>query len=343
MKVQPDIESQKKFTSNYFTEERFVKERYSYVYGDRTKQRIDVAFNVSSDFCRPLGVTITSVLENNADLDVHLHIFIDAIDEQDKARIIEQAQKYQQNAYIYIMNIEEFTGFHIKHKRFKHVSYFRLYMNKILQKITDRFIYLDADLICLRSMKPFLEVDFAGKTIAAVADLPNAVRERSAYLGLEHGNYLDSGVLIIDCKAWEERKITEKCFAYQHVPAKCFTCHDQDVLNLVLDGDVQYIDSRFNFLGIYGWDTPEGCMIYHFFGREKPWNLALRAIDKEWRRYLEISPWENIDGELPAKKGANYFNYKRAAQYYKTHNKFWQSVQCRFWYGVLKIMNYIGL
>ena len=343
MKVQPNLESQRKFTKDYFTYERFVKDKISYEYGNDKKTSIHIGFNIDKNFCRPLGVTITSIAENNSDLNLYFHIFIDDINDNDKLKIEKTMQKYHQNCFIYIMNIDEFSHFHIKHKRFKHVSYFRLYMNKIMKELTDRFIYLDADLICLRSMRPFLDVDFDGKTIAAVADLPGAVAERSLYLGLEHGNYLDSGVLIIDCKAWEERDITEKCFAYQGVPAEKFTCHDQDVLNLVLDGDVKYIDDKFNYLSLYSTEMPENCIICHFFGREKPWKLAVSDREKEWRKYLEISFWDNINGELPPKRGENYFNYKKAAEYYKLHKQYKKRYSCEFWYAVLKIMNYIGL
>lgn len=343
MKVQPNLESQKKFASDYFIEERFVKRTYEYEYNEQSRDTIHIAFNIDKNFCRPLGVTITSILENNKDTNLCFHIFIDDIYDDDKDKLFKTMAKYHQNCYIYIMNIEEFTGFHIKHKRFKHVSYFRLYMNKVLEKLTDKFIYLDADLICLRSMKPFLDVDLEGKTIAAVADLPGAVAERSAYLGLEYGNYLDSGVLIIDCKAWEKRHITEKCFSYQGVPAEKFTCHDQDVLNLVLDGDVRYIDDKFNHLGLYTNNEPNDCIIYHFFGRDKPWVLAVSESEKKWRKYLQISLWDNIEGELPPKKGKYYFSFKRAGEYYKIHKRYSDYLNCRFWYSLLKIINYIGL
>lgn len=340
MKVAPNSESQKKYTAEYFTEERFLKNVYTYEHCQHKQQMLHIGFNISGDFCRPLGVTIVSILENSADLDFTFHIFIDEISEADRKKFAETVEKYQQNCVIYVLNIKEFSGFHIKHKRFKYVSYFRLYMSKILRKVTDKFIYLDADLICLRSLKPFLDVDFEGKTIAADQDLPNAVKERSAYLGLEHGNYLDSGVMIIDCRAWETRHCTERCFAYQGVPAEKFTCHDQDVLNLVFDGDTKYLDDRFNFLGAYGRKAPEDCMIYHFFGREKPWNIALRSIEKQWRYYLKLSLWDDIEGELPPKKGANYFYYKRAAKYYKLKRKPFKQFKALFWYSVLKIVNY---
>ncbi|WP_443935744.1 glycosyltransferase family 8 protein, partial [Phascolarctobacterium faecium] len=164
--------------------------------------------------------------------------------------------------------MEPFANFHIKHSRFKRVSYFRLYMTKVLKKITRYFLYLDADLMCINSMEAFKKIDLEGKVLAAVSDLPEAVQTRSDFLGLKSGKYFNSGVLWIDTKKWEENSITEKAFSYQGRDPKSFTCHDQDVLNLVMDGDIKFIDEKFNHLGFDGSKVPEGCIIYHFFGRE---------------------------------------------------------------------------
>lgn len=343
MKVKPNIESEKKYTSDYFKESKFVKGVYKFEYSINRGIKAHIAFNIDSNFCRQLGVAITSIMENNEDIDVCFYVFIDDINEYNKNNFDALAKKYKHNIYIYIMNEHEFSGFHIRNKRFKYVTYFRLYMNKILKQFTNKFIYLDADTICLRSIKPFLEIDLEGKTIAAVHDLPDAVRERSTFLGLEYGNYLDSGVMIIDCEAWEKRHVTERCFAYSGLSPKLFTAHDQDVLNLVLDGDVKFISKIFNFLGVYGFIIPNECIIYHFFGRDKPWDLALREIDKKWRQYLSISPWDDINGDLPAKKSEKYYCYKRAATYYKNNNETFKCLSAFFWYSILKIMKYLNL
>ena len=343
MKVQVNKESELKFSSDYFEKEAFVNKIYKYEYGYQDGKVMHIAFNIDESFCMPMGVTITSILENNKDVNFAFHVFIDGINQKDKELLENTMKKYNANCYVYIMNMEQFSNFHIKHKRFKHVAYFRLYMNKVLYKITDRFLYLDADLICISSMKPFFDIDLEGKIIAAVEDYPEAVTTRSKFLGLEHGHYLDSGMMLVDCKAWEENQITEKCFAYQGVSAEKFTCHDHDVLNLVLDGHVCYVDVKFNFMGIYWLTTPKACIIYHFFGRVKPWGIAVSDEELEWRRYLSISLWEDMPNPLPPKQGQYYFYYKYAADYYRHNGDKMKELSCKAWYSVLKIASLLGL
>ena len=40
------------------------------------------------------------------------------------------------------------------------------------------------------------------------------------------------------------------------------------------------LEKRYNFFGFYGTALESDCVIYHFIGREKPWNIAVRDIEK---------------------------------------------------------------
>lgn len=328
------------FNREYFEKQTIVKDIIGFekrLESDKAKSKIHVCFNIDVSFFMPAGVTITSMLENNPEIDFDFYIFTDAVTEKDLLALEKTAAKYEQNCYVYVMDMEPFNNFHIKHPRFKRVSYFRLYMPKILKERTRCFLYVDADLMCINSMKPFLSIDLEGKSLGAVADLPEAAKSRSEFLKLKNGKYLNSGVLWIDTVQWEKEYITEKAFAYQGKNPNMFTCHDQDVLNLVVDGNIKFLDGRFNHLGFDGSVVPEGCIIYHFFGREKPWNIALTAYDKMWRKYLETSFWEDIKNDLPVKKAENYHNFKQAGMYYKKHGNVIKSLTCYYWYAVLKL------
>ena len=141
----------------------------------------------------------------------------------------------------------------------------------------------------------------------------------------------------IDAELWDKQEITERCFSWQGVEPKRFTCHDQDVLNLTMDGKVQFLSKKFNFLGRMDVVPPSDCVIYHFFGREKPWDVVLTKYDRLWRKYNELSFWDTITDELLIKEPQHYHNYKFAGKYYKRHGQPLKSLQCYFWYTVLKI------
>lgn len=186
------------FDREYFEKNEFVKKIYSFENLQCIEDQNDVmhiCFNIDINFFRPTGVTITSILENNSNMKFAFHIFTDAVSKKDLEALEKTTVKYKQSCYVYLMDMAPFANFHIKHPRFKKVSYFRLYMPKVLKKITRYFLYIDADLICINSMEAFKKIDLEGKVLAAVSDLPEAVKTRSDFLGLKSGKYFNSGVL----------------------------------------------------------------------------------------------------------------------------------------------------
>lgn len=152
---------------------------------------VNICFNIDSNFFMPLGVAITSILENNKDMNFNFHIFIDEAFDDDLQKLQKTMINYKQNAFVYIMRTEPFANFHVKHIRFKRVSYFRLYMPKLLKKITNKYIYIDADLICVSSMKPFIELDLEGNVLGAVSEYPKDVEYRSNFLKLKSEKYFN--------------------------------------------------------------------------------------------------------------------------------------------------------
>ena len=155
------------FDREYFEKNEFVKKIYSFENLQCIEDQNDVmhiCFNIDINFFRPTGVTITSILENNSNMKFAFHIFTDAVSKKDLEALEKTTVKYKQSCYVYLMDMAPFANFHIKHPRFKKVSYFRLYMPKVLKKITRYFLYIDADLSKLR-MNVFSNIFFMRSSI----------------------------------------------------------------------------------------------------------------------------------------------------------------------------------
>jgi lipopolysaccharide biosynthesis glycosyltransferase len=90
---------------------------------------------------------------------------------------------------------------------------------------------------------------------------------------------------------------------------KCFTAHDQDVLNLVFDGNYVLLPKIFNYMGGMDVKIQKDIIIYHFFGRIKPWDICLTDYDKVWRKYCEISFWDTIEDPLPQRESKYYADF----------------------------------
>ena len=328
------------FEPSYFVESNFIKKKYSYLSDEGSNLHdnvVHICFNLDCKYFHQLGVTVTSALENNPQFHLVFHVFIDDVDEGDIAKVRKVVEKYKCDFYIYIMEMEPFSHFHLRNKRFNHVAYFRVYMPKILRTLTDKYLYMDADMICVNSLQPFLDIDLQGKPIACVSDFPDAVKTRATFLKLKSGKYFNSGMMWVDVEEWEKQKITEHCFEYIDMDPNCFTAHDQDVLNLALDGNYILLPKRFNYMGSIGAKFQKDIIIYHFFGRIKPWEICLTDYDKVWRKYCEISFWDSLEDPLPPRESKYYADFKFAGEYYRKNRQYFRALECYLIYSVLKI------
>ena len=141
-----------KYNTQYFeNDSQLYKERMDFLYKDSQDKRdsLFIGLNINDLFFKPLGAEITSILETNRDLSLEFFVFIDSYSDINKDNLQKTAEKYRCNIRFYVMDMEVYQNFHIKVKRFSRVTYIRIVMPWILRHYTERFLYLDADMICV--------------------------------------------------------------------------------------------------------------------------------------------------------------------------------------------------
>ena len=140
----------------------------------------------------------------------------------------------------------------------------------------ERVLYLDSDLVVNRDLQPLFDISLEGKLVAAVGDA---------------GGYgFNSGVLLIDNRAWKERQLQETFIKetdrimslVQSGQMEDFN-GDQTVLNHVLAQDWLPLDKIYNLqvghdlVAFYsGWnghfELDQEPLIIHYTTFRKPWN-----------------------------------------------------------------------
>lgn len=143
----------------------------------------------------------------------------------------------------------------------------------------ERVLYLDSDLVVNRDLQPLFDIFLEGKLVAAVGDA---------------GGYgFNSGVLLIDNRAWKERQLQETFIKetdrimglVQSGQMEDFN-GDQTVLNHVLDQDWLPLDKIYNLqvghdlVAFYsGWnghfELDQEPLIIHYTTFRKPWNSEI--------------------------------------------------------------------
>lgn len=332
----------KSFAPDFFAYDHFIQARMEYNHLEGKKEEaVHVCYNVNDPFIPIMGASLVSIVENNPDLSFVFHIFTDGYSKENQQKIEEAAEKFHCCCVLYKLNMEPFQDFHIKVERFSRITYGRIYMPKALKNEASRFIYVDADAMCVRSLKKLWHLDMGGKAMGAVSEKPEAVTYRADYLKLKSGKYFNDGIMLVDIPAWEEQQITEKCFAYQCEPKDRFLGQSQDVLNLVFDGSNYFLPMQYNMYG--GGSRDKGDSIFvHWTGRRKPWQMVITEFDKQWRKYNALSPWPTLTNILPIKKPENYHDFQQWGRYRK-EDSYLDYLKGMFWYAWLRFRFKTGL
>lgn len=330
----------KTFGPEFFSTENFIISKKIYRYAEGTGG-YHICYNVNDAFIPIMGASMVSVLENNRDVPITFHLFTDGYSKENAEKIEALAGKWHCTCVLYALDMAPFQDFHIKTNQFARITYARLYMPKIVKKYAARYIYLDADTMCVAPLARLWQTDLAGAAMGAVSERASAVDYRAGYLHLKHGKYFNDGVMLVDVSAWERQRITEQAFSYQCEPGKRFIGHDQDVLNLVFDGENAFLPEGYNVYDGGGYDEGHSVII-HWTGRRKPWQMVMSAFDAQWRRYNALSPWETLTNLLPVKSPENYHDFKYWGYYRKGEGHFWDFLKGMFWYSVLRVRYKLG-
>ena len=333
----------KNFENNFFEQDNFLvsKREYKYSNIDHEKDTYHICYNVNDAFIPIMGASMISVLENNQDAAIVFHIFTDGYSQENAEKIEKVAQDWKCTCILYELSMAPFHDFHIKVERFSRITYARLYMPKLVKAYSDRYIYLDADTMCVASLDKMWSLDLQGASMGAVSERASAVDYRAGYLHLKSGKYFNDGVMLVDIPAWEQQRITEKAFSYQCEPRKRFLGQDQDIMNLVFDGTNYFLPSEYNVYD--GGEYDQGhSIIVHWTGRRKPWQMVVSSFDEQWRKYNALSPWTTITNIYPVKKPENYHDFKYWGRYRKEKGYLKDYFKGMWWYAILKLRYKMG-
>lgn len=224
---------------------------------------------------------------------------LDCINEKVKIYIIHNSQEINFLIPEYISNhrnLEEIniTIFsnpnnvfpNVENSHVSEATYFRLFLENYIENDVDYLIYLDADVICLKN-----PIDYFKSTIKAMKtkNLPIAAMnheevpvkdKRLLDLGITKGKYFNAGVMIIDYELWRKSNVLNKSVKIIQNKSQSLVLWDQDVLNVIFDGNFENINPYFNYrMNMLNFSQKEvelidqNVFLLHYYGKSKPWSV----------------------------------------------------------------------
>lgn len=311
---------------------------------------IPVIFSINKSYLTPVTVVIKSIIDNSAS-NFDFYILSTTLEPSDEEQLRQFVISNSPNSNMTVINMKPYINQNLEHymsrrKHYNHIScetYFRFYIPELFQEYK-KVIYLDSDILVFDDLKKIFDVDISGKYAAVVKDIWNRKGHHTdtrphlsfeAYfneiIGVKSEDYFNAGVLVLNLTLIRKKKLYTKFwdFAYENSPLEF---QDQDVLNAVFNGNVYYLETRWNLLkdfeDIYSLSKDlfikkeldkarRNPGIVHYVGFDKPWKITTNSYS-----YI-IEWWETFSKTgLLTHKDKVQFNKIKTSSHYKIYKPF---------------------
>ena len=206
--------------------------------------------------------------------------------------------------------------------------YYRLIAQWFLPEELDRILWLDADIIVQKDLAAFYHQNFHNAYMVACADAKsNSVGvqkiKQKLMLSDEH-IYFNSGVLLLNLNKLRQSTTLEQITSCAVRMNERLTFPDQDLLNVLYTGKVQYADWKIYNYQIGTLDhanavDQQQAAVIHYTGMWKPWNY--KCINKQAAPYwnYQVQQGKLVETILAYTKHAIYCNARNIKR--KTEKK----------------------
>ncbi len=267
-----------------------------------TTNNIAICLAVDEQYILYLGVAIQSIIqnaknENNYDiLILHEQLSIDA-----QKRISEMQKSNVSVRFVSVEQCyEDYGNIFYKDRHLSRTTYNRFFIASLCKNYS-KILYLDCDLVANRDVADLFNTPLGEQyLIAAVRDFEaNRMYASDRKWGKSYYNdflnlkgvsdYFQAGVLLFNVAQFQREDILKKLVSTL-IRLKNPSFHDQDVLNVVCENRVLFLDPRWNVeyhipIWTPNWKEvlPVGMLNDYIASREDPWIIHFSGAKKPWQ------------------------------------------------------------
>jgi len=291
---------------------------------DIKNSNINIAYCTDANYLEYVAVSIISIIMNNPRQALSFFVFVYDVNDDDIKKLHSMSETIEV-IKIDRADIEKYNNdFAIKH--LNRSTYMRLAVPRLLKEKVNNFIYLDADTLCFDKIDEINDYDISDVVCAVSHDSLNIHDDKhSRRLNLSTKNYFNAGFLYINIANWIQYDIEHKANTVLFEKGKELPYFDQDALNIAIDGNVKFIDNRWNFLFNWFSDRQRETFFFnketlpriiHFTGGRKPWYKEHAGLSQQlYVFYHHFTPWKNVElrSYAPRMRPTDYRVYARQA------------------------------
>lgn len=258
---------------------------------------IPIFFSVN-DASSPFVATAITSLKDNAskDLTYHIHILTDDISERNRRKISRLAgEGFRIEFYPLSERLSALEGMQkLGPDAIASLSgYFRFFIPELFPQ-WDKAICLDTDLVVCGDISRLYRERMGGKLLGAVVDgsiqrVGPFVRYIEEYVGVDPHNYVNAGVLLLNCKRLREVDLSGRFLEWMCRYGLDAVAPDQDYLNALCRYGIHYLDPDWNAMPSECMQDMDEPQIIHFNLSSRPWLNETVPYDELFWKYAALS------------------------------------------------------
>lgn len=270
-----------------------------------------IACSADSRFAADCAVMLSSLLATNKWTTPTIHFLHDDCITAEELGHLERIVHSNGGMWSPVQVPSQMTAIFPFSERYGYSAWYRILLPNILPDL-NRVLYLDSDLLILKSLRPLWEYDLGQNAcLAAVTQptLPSMLPRLQSTLGLPDAkSYFNSGVMVLDLDRIRQGNFIDEVLAFIDERRGPMPWADQDPLNAVLHERCVALAPRWNAMTpIYHHsarklpftlqevrEAKSDPAIVHFIGPFKPWHYRTRhPYRKRYFEYLALTPWKD--------------------------------------------------
>lgn len=288
------------------------------------KTIVPIFFSVNDAYSPFLATAIHSIRENaSPDFRYHIHILTDDISEENRWKLSALGtdsfciEFHPLSRLLRSLPAVEKLSQHCFGAFSSLTIYFRLFIPELFPQY-DKGIYLDADLVVPGDISWLYREPLGRRLVGAVADysiqkIAPFMQYIDEYVGVDHKNYVNSGVLLLNMKRLREVDLSGRFLSWVEKYGLETVAPDQDYLNALCWDGIQYLDPDWNAMPSECLSVMDNPQIIHFNLASKPWLNEQVPYDQVFWKYAAGTGYE---AEIKARRRA-FLQDSAAVKQYK--------------------------
>lgn len=260
--------------------------------------KLNICLSSDDNYVQHMAVTIQSLVNCHPNDELNIYILDTSISEENKKKILSLAKD---NVHIFFKQINEelFNSFDFSKNTYFTSAIFNRFKIPEFFSDLDRVLYLDVDIVVMKNLSDFYNMDMEGKALAMIADWNEDICKKL----MNVDKYYNSGVMLFDIKKCLDLKVYSLLMSTLKNNTLDLKMPDQDIINLTCQHIIKPVDFTYNtqihpnLTENIKWikNHIDDVKILHYTSQLKPWKPKKVPFEKYYFQYLRLTPWkENI-------------------------------------------------